>query len=291
MKNIGGQAVIEGVMMKAPGGWTVAVRDSQGSIHVKTEELLPLPKLLKLPLLRGLVALFHAVYLGVKAIEFSANTAYSADEKPMTPLTISLTIVIAFAAGIALFVLLPLYATKVIGIFYNSVNDNSFLFNLTDGLIRVLLFLGYVIAIGLWKEMSRLFQYHGAEHKVIHAYEAGEELSVENAKKYSTRHPRCGTSFLMIVVIISIIIFSFVPQEWSFLAKFFSRLALMPLIAGISYELLKFSSKMKDNIMVNLMILPGIALQGLTTREPDDRQIEVAITALTKAVLFDGKDA
>ncbi len=289
-KNIGGQAVIEGVMMKSPRGWTVAVRDMKGDIHVKKERLLELPRLLKLPMVRGVVGLFHAVFLGIKAIEFSASKAYNEEEKPMSPVVISLTIGFAFVLGIGLFILLPLYATKLLGLIFDSVSKNSFVFNLVDGVIRVFIFILYVVAIGLWKEMRRIFEYHGAEHKVIHAYEAGQELNFDNVKAFSTRHPRCGTSFLLIVMITSIFIFSFIPQEWTFIYKFLSRVVLIPLIAGASYELLKLSARMKDNPVVNLMIVPGLLLQRLTTREPDEKQIEVAITALKEVIDLEAKN-
>ncbi|MBI4690798.1 MAG: DUF1385 domain-containing protein [Nitrospirae bacterium] len=287
MKNIGGQAVIEGVMMKAPKGWTVAVRDTKGEIHVKKTSLLELPKLLKLPILRGVVALFHAMYLGIKAIEFSANKVYEEEDVTMSPLLISLTIGAAFVLGVALFILLPLYATKLLGLISSSVSKSSFVFNLVDGVVRVFIFMLYIIGIGLWKEMRRIFEYHGAEHKVIHAYEAGKELNVDNVRHFSPLHPRCGTSFLLIVMIISILIFSFIPQSWPFFYKFLSRLVLIPLIAGLSYEILKLSSKMKDNAVVNLLIMPGLFLQRLTTREPDNKQIEVAITALKEVLEFE----
>lgn len=295
MKNIGGQAVIEGVMMKSPKGWTVAVRDTKGDIHVKREALSELPKLLKVPMLRGVAALFHALFLGVKAIEFSVSKAYNEDESasggPMSPFTITLTMGFAFIIGIALFVLLPLYATKLIGVVIASVSENSFLFNLIDGIIRVLIFLLYVMAIGFWKEMRRIFEYHGAEHKVIHAYENGKELNVENVKPFSPHHPRCGTSFLLIVMITSIFVFSFIPQSWFFVYKFLSRLILMPVVAGLSYEILKLSAKMKDNPIMNLMIMPGLLLQRLTAHDPDDRQIEVAITALKEVLKLEAENA
>ncbi|KAF0146238.1 MAG: hypothetical protein FD156_265 [Nitrospirae bacterium] len=291
MKNIGGQAVIEGVMMKAPKGWTVAVRDMKGDIHVKREPLLELPKILRMPMLRGVVALFHAMFLGIKAIEFSASKAYDEDEKPMSPVVISLTIGLAFVIGVGLFILLPLYGTKLLGFVFNSVAVSSFIFNLVDGLIRVFVFLIYVTGIGLWKEMRRIFEYHGAEHKVIHAYEAGDELNVENVRHFSPLHPRCGTSFLLIVMVTSILVFSFIPQAWPFIYKFLARLVLIPLIAGLSYELLRFSSRLKDNPVMNFMIMPGLLLQRLTTREPDDRQIEVAITALKEVLEFEVKNA
>jgi len=291
MKNIGGQAVIEGVMMKAPKGWTVAVRDMKGDIHVKREVLFELPRMLKLPVLRGFVALFHALFLGIKAIEFSASKAYNEDEKPMNPLVIGLTMAFAFVIGIGLFVFLPLYVTKLLGFVFASVSKSSFVFNLVDGVIRVIIFLIYVSGVGLWKEMRRIFEYHGAEHKVIHAYEAGEELIVDNVKRFSPLHPRCGTSFLLIVMITSIFIFSFIPQSWPFIYKFLSRLILIPLVAGLSYELLKFSAKMKNNPVMNFLIMPGLFLQRLTTREPDDKQLEVALTALKEVLEFEVENA
>ncbi|MCE5194621.1 MAG: DUF1385 domain-containing protein [Nitrospiraceae bacterium] len=284
MKNVGGQAVIEGVMMRAPEKWGVAVRDTKGNIHVKTEELSELSKPFKMPLVRGFIALFYALFLGVKAIEFSANKAYDEAEGKLTPLAMAGTMGFAFILAILLFLLLPLYATKLVGIAYSSVSDSSFMFNIVDGIIRVFVFLIYVVSIGFWKDMKRIFEYHGAEHKVIHAYEAGESLTIENIKKYSIHHARCGTSFLLIVMVISIFIFSFIPQEWSFLYKFGSRLLLIPLVAGLSYEMLKLSSKLKENFFMKIMIMPGLMLQRLTTSEPDDKQIEVAVRALKEVL-------
>jgi uncharacterized protein YqhQ len=285
MKNIGGQAVIEGVMMKSPSGWTVAVRDQKGEIHVKVEVLKKLPRFFILPFLRGIVGLYHALAIGIKAIEYSATKAYSdADEKPMSPLTIASTIVFAMVLGVGLFLFLPLYLTKLVGMFVQEVSDSSFVFNATDGVIRVVIFLFYVFAIGLWKDMRRIFEYHGAEHKVIHAYEAGRELEVEQVKSFSPQHPRCGTSFLLIVMVISILLFSFIPQSWPFSGKFISRLILIPAIAGISYELLRLSAKMKANPVIGLLIFPGLMLQRLTTREPDETQIEVALMALKEVL-------
>ncbi len=234
MKNIGGQAVIEGVMMKSAFGWTVAVRDQKGDIHIKKEVLERLPKFLHLPLVRGIVGLFHALAIGIKAIEFSASKAYTGeDEKPLSPFAMASTITFAVGIGIGLFIFLPLYLTKLMGLVISGVEKSSFVFNLTDGIIRVLIFLLYVFAIGLWKDMRRIFEYHGAEHKVIHAYEAGRELDIESVRTFSPHHPRCGTSFLLIVMVISILVFSFVPQTWPFWGKFLSRLILIPLIAGI----------------------------------------------------------
>ncbi len=292
MKNIGGQAVIEGVMMKGRKSWTVAVRSPKGEIHVKTEELSELPKIFKLPILRGFIALFHSLFIGIKALEFSASKAYEEDEgKPLSPASMAVTIGIAVILGILLFILLPLYATKLMGSLSESVSGSSLVFNLVDGVIRVLVFLIYVISVGMWKEMRRIFEYHGAEHKVIHAYENGGDLTAANVKIHSPLHPRCGTSFLLIVMIISIIVFSFIPQDWPFIYNFLSRLVLIPLIAGISYEMLKLSAKMKHNAFMHIMIQPGLMLQRLTTREPDEAQIEVAVRALREVLTAEESNA
>lgn len=292
MKNIGGQAVIEGVMMKGRKSWTVAVRSPKGEIHVKTEELSELPKIFKLPILRGFIALFHSLFIGIKALEFSASKAYEEDEgKPLSPASMAVTIGIAVILGILLFILLPLYATKLMGSLSESVSGSSLVFNLVDGVIRVLVFLIYVISVGMWKEMRRIFEYHGAEHKVIHAYENGGDLTAANVKIHSPLHPRCGTSFLLIVMIISIIVFSFIPQDWPFIYNFLSRLVLIPLIAGISYEMLKLSAKMKHNAFMHIMIQPGLMLQRLTTREPDEAQIEVAVIALREVLTAEESNA
>jgi len=292
VKNIGGQAVIEGVMMKAAGSWTVAVRDQAGSIHLKKEHIKPLPRFLKLPVIRGVVALFQALSIGMRAIEFSAGKAYDeGEEESLSKTSITITIIISVLLSIGLFILLPLYATKLMGMLIQGISTSSFLFNLVDGLIRVLVFITYILLIGLWKEMARIFMYHGAEHKVIHAYEEGKDLSVAAAREYSTRHPRCGTSFLMIVMVVSIMVFSFIPQQWPFVYKFLSRVVLIPLIAGSSFELLKLSAKWQNNPLMRLMILPGLMLQRLTTREPDDAQIEVALSALTEVLKLEEEHA
>ncbi len=292
MKNIGGQAVIEGVMMKAPRNWTVAVRDQKGEIHLKREAVGKLPAFLKLPVIRGTVALYQALSIGMKALEFSASRAYDdGEEKPMSPFAILSTMGFAVVIGIALFIFLPLYATKLAGAVLAIISRNSFVFNLVDGAIRVFIFLGYVFAIGLWKDMRRIFEYHGAEHKVIHAYEAGKELDLDSVRAFSPQHPRCGTSFLLIVMVISILVFSCIPQSWPFTGKFLSRLVLIPVIAGLSYELLRLSAKITDNPLLNILVLPGLMLQRLTTREPDDSQLEVAIAAVKEVLkLEEGND-
>jgi uncharacterized protein YqhQ len=292
VKNIGGQAVIEGVMMKGRKGWTVAVRGPKGDIHVKREELTELPKVLRLPVIRGVIALFHALFIGIKAIEFSANKAYEEEEeKKLNPAAIGFTLGLSVVLGIVLFILLPLYATKLLGVVFVSVSKSSFAFNLVDGVIRIFFFVAYIVSIGMWKEMRRIFEYHGAEHKVIHAYENGKELTVNNIKAHSSLHPRCGTSFLLIVMVVSIFTFSFIPQAWPFIYKFLARLILIPVIAGLSFEFLKLSYRMKNNIIIKILIQPGLLLQRLTTREPDDSQIEVAVRALEEVLTIERTNA
>lgn len=272
--------------MKSKRGWAVAVRDPRGEIHTRIETLRKLPPIYELPFVRGVLVLLHTLTIGIKALEFSASKAYDEGEgeAPLSKTSIALTIAASMGLGIVLFVLVPLYAAKLAGMAVEAIAKGSLLFNLVDGVIRVIIFLLYIVLVGMWSEMRRVFEYHGAEHKVIHAYEAGRTLDVQSVREYSPRHPRCGTSFLMIVMVLSILIFSIIPQDWTFVYKALARVVLMPLIAGISYEALKLSAKMQDNLLVRILIFPGLLLQKLTTFEPDDRQIEVAIVSM-KAVL------
>lgn len=290
MKNIGGQAVIEGVMMKSPAGWSVAVRGPKGDISLKREKTGQLAGFLKLPVVRGSVALFQALRIGIRALEFSGSVAYQEEgqETQLSAWSMGLSLAAAIVLAVILFIALPLLLTKVMGNFLHGIAQSSLLFNLADGIIRVAIFLFYVFAIGLWKEMRRVYEYHGAEHKVIYAYEAGESLTVENAKKYKPYHPRCGTSFLLIVMVISILIFSFIPQGWALAGKAASRIILIPFIAGLAYEMLKFSAKMKDNPLMAAMVAPGLLLQRMTVREPDESQIEVAIAAMQDVLNMEG---
>ena len=287
MKDIGGQAVIEGVMMRAGNVWTVAVRNTAKDIVIKQENVRSLPKPLKLPVLRGVVALAQSLSIGIRALLYSAEASGHEEESPSSA-SLFFTVLVAFIIGIGLFLLLPLYATKLLGIVFGSINNSSLIFNLVDGVIRVAVFLAYILSISMSGEIRRIFEYHGAEHKAVHAYEAGETLTPENAGKYSTLHPRCGTSFLIIVMLMSILIFSLIPKDWHFAGKFLSRLVLIPLIAGLSYEFIKISSKKMKNPFIRLAAAPGLYLQKLTTGEPSHEQLEVAIRAL-KEVLEAGE--
>ena len=290
---IGGQAVIEGVMMKSKRGWSVAVRGPKGEIHVKTERLRELPAIYSMPFVRGVLVLLHTLTIGIKALEFSASKAYDDEggEEPLSKGAITLTIAASIGLSVVLFVLVPLYAAKLTGTFVEAVAKGSLLFNLVDGVVRVIVFLLYIVIVGMWAEMHRVFEYHGAEHKVIHAYEDGRTLDVQSVREYSPRHPRCGTSFLMIVMVLSILVFSLIPSDWAFIYKALSRIVLIPVIAGISYETLKLSARMKDNPIVSALIMPGLLLQRLTTFEPDDSQIEVAIKAMQEVLDMEDSDA
>jgi uncharacterized protein YqhQ len=284
--NIGGQAVIEGVLMRAPRAMAIAVRRPDGEIIVKRDTVIPLSErfpLVKLPLVRGAVALFTSLIIGMKALSFSANEAIAEGEEKeeMSSLAMGGTIAVALLFGILLFFILPLFLTKLL---VPYIGDSNIVFNLVDGLIRVLVFLIYVYSISRMSDIQRVFQYHGAEHKSIFAFEAGISLTVENVKQFSRLHPRCGTSFLLIVMLVSIVVFSLIPKAWPFYLKAGSRIVLLPLIAGCSYELLKWSAKYEKSRLVRILIAPGLALQKLTTREPDDAQLEVAIRSLEEAL-------
>jgi len=217
--------------------------------------------------------LVSALVLGIKALNFSANVAYD-EEENMSDFAIYSTITFAFTIAIGLFFLLPIYITKLFNF------ESYFLFNIVDGAIRILFFLLYVYGISFMKDIKRIFQYHGAEHKIIFSYEEDDVVSVDNAVKFTTLHPRCGTSFLIIVFLVSILIFSLVPKSSPFYIKALSRVVFVPIIAGVSYEILKLSAKFKDNFLVKFFILPGLWLQKITTQQPDRDQIEVAYAAL-----------
>lgn len=283
-KTIGGQAVIEGVMMKSSERWAVAVRNPKGEIVVKSEELKKQNKLTKIPVVRGFFILIETLWLGMKAIDFSSKVVF--EEEKSSNLSLAVSLLLAFLIGSLLFIILPLYITKVAGSFFAMISTNSLVFNLIDGLLRIFIFIGYVFAIRLWPQMGRIFAYHGAEHKTINAYESGESLTPDRIANYSRFHVRCGTSFIFIVLIISILIFSMIPSYWSFTIKALSRVLLLPLIAGMSYEILKLSAKLKDAFLGKFLIFPGMLFQGITTREPDLDQIEVAYEALKHVLNF-----
>lgn len=274
--SIGGQAVIEGVMMRGPALIATAVREASGEITVKTEPVTTLATkypILKKPMLRGVLSLFESLIIGMKCLSYSAQVAGEEGEE-LTNKEIALTMAFSLGLAIVLFVVIPTYAAKFI---HSSVTDPRLL-NLFEGLLRLLIFFAYIGGISLMPDIQRVFMYHGAEHKTIHAYEAGDPLDVEHARRYSTLHPRCGTNFLLIVMIVSVVMFAFLgwPSLWE---RIISRILLLPLVAGIAYEIIRFAGRSEQK-WVRLAIAPGLWLQKLTTRQPSDDMLEVAIAAL-----------
>ncbi len=275
---IGGQAVLEGVMMRDQLTMTIAVRRPDESIYLFKDEISSLSRkwpIFKLPILRGILTFFESLILGVKALNFSADQALEEEEEKLEGWQIGVTLTAALVFGIFLFVLLPTFLVRHI---MADASQPPLLMNLFEGVLRLLIFLSYLAAISRMKDIQRVFQYHGAEHKAIHCYEAGFPLTVENARKFSTLHPRCGTSFLLVVMVISIIFFSFFGWP-NLMARIVIRLTLLPLVAGLSYEAIRFMGRSKS-FLTGIISFPGIALQHLTTREPDDSQLEVALKAL-----------
>lgn len=285
--SIGGQAVIEGVMMRSPQWLATAVRKPSGEIvYKKTKISSNRGKLAKIPFVRGAVSLFDALVMGIKELTFSANQSEVEEEEQITQKEAVMTTVVSLALGIGLFVVLP----SLIGSFIFS--NNKLHSNLLEAVLRLVFFIFYIWIISFSKDVKRVYEYHGAEHKSIYAYENGLELTPENAKKFTTLHPRCGTSFLLIVMLISIIVFSCmdfilpVPKDMvqKIIIKVVLRVIMMPVIAGISYEIQRYSSNHLDRCWVKLVAFPGLSLQRITTKEPDLDQLEVAIVAIKAAL-------
>jgi len=270
----GGQAVIEGVMIRSKKHMVICVRQPNDEILTKTEEIKSVferYRALRLPFLRGIVALFETLYLGIKGIYFSANVSLEEEEK-LGPKEVVLAVVVALALAIFLFSIIPFFLTTFL-------NFKGIVFNVVEGVIRLMILLLYLASVSLVGEFRRVFQYHGAEHMAINAYEAGVELNVTNAKKYSRFHPRCGTSFLLIVTLISILLFSIMPNL-GFIARLAYRILLIPVIGAISYEILKLSGRYKNSRIMRVLVTPGLGLQYLTTRKPDEDMIAVALKAV-----------
>ncbi len=274
----GGMAVIEGVMMRGPGETALAVRKPDGSIEIEREANSALGTrypFLKWPFIRGSYALIESMVVGIRMLNKSANMSMAEEEEELSATEILVTGLIAFVMAIVLFVALPTAVVHFTKQYIGGVWGQ----NLVEGVIRIIFFLAYVYGISKMKEIERVFMYHGAEHKSILALEAGEELTVANARRYSTRHPRCGTSFLLVVMVVSILIFALLGDGTLFY-RVWSRIAVFPVVAGLGYEFIRFSGKCYQKGWARLLIAPGLWLQQLTTREPDDDQLEVAIAAL-----------
>lgn len=277
---VGGQAVIEGVMMRAAGAWSVAVRQPDGSITACRNEL---PRLssrtrwARVPLIRGVFVLAESLTLGFRALSWSAQVATEEEDKPLTGAQIGWTMALAFVFFSGIFILLPALAAGAV------TEDSDLMFSIIEGVVRLVLFVGYIWLIGRSAEIARVFEYHGAEHMSIHAYEAGEPLSVESVGRFQPEHPRCGTSFLLIVILGSIVLFTFLGRP-GVVFLVVSRLVGIPVIAGLSYELLRWSGTRPGGRLAGLLARPGIWLQKLTTAVPGSDQIEVAISSLVVAL-------
>jgi len=288
---IGGQAVLEGVMMRSLTGYSVAVRQPNGDVAVKKDKLVSITAkypFLKFPVLRGSVVLIQSLILGMRALNYSASVATEneAGEQEMSNWAMASTMLVAMAVGLGVFILAPLGITNLIRHFF-APHMGNLAYNAIDGVLRAAFFFIYILSISFMDDIKRVFQYHGAEHKTVYTFEANEELTVENARTKSTLHPRCGTSFLMFVMAISILVFSLVPSTVPFLVKFAARVVLIPLIAGLAYEVIRFSARHLGNPVCRLLTRPGMLLQKITTKEPDDLQLAVAITALKEALMYD----
>lgn len=302
--SVGGQAVIEGVMMRTPKIIATAVRKPDTEIMIKSHPYISFSKrykVLNTPILRGAVAFFEMLFIGIRALNFSADVALVEREKAekgvdwecpqgqkfTDRLMLVGIIVLAFVLATGIFFALPLFLTEVMGLSKNALS-----FNIAAGIIRASFFLAYLCAISQWKDIRRIFEYHGAEHKSINAFESGEELSVKNLRKHSTHHPRCGTSFLLIVVILAILLFAIadtmvemmIGHRPTVVQRFITHFSFLPLLGGISFELLKLCGRKRNNRYLRWLMAPGLWLQQITTKEPDDAQLEVAIVALRSAL-------
>lgn len=286
---VGGQAVIEGVMMRAPHSYCVAVRKPSGEI---VSEEMPLARMsekypiFRFPVIRGVGTLAQAMTLGLKALRFSANAAMPASEEGQKPKEISkaaLTLNLIFSVGFFIFLykFIPLLAVTRLEKWFPALHGRV-AFNAADGLIRMAIFLAFLYAVSRLKDIRRVFEYHGSEHKVVFNFESGQPVTVENAQKFVTWHPRCGTSFLLVVMIVSMIVYTLVPFD-SFAMKLLSRVVLLPVITGLSYELIRFAAKRRGTLL-GAMTAPGLWLQRVTTKPPSDEQTEVAIAALDRAM-------
>ncbi|MCL0028738.1 DUF1385 domain-containing protein [Dehalococcoidia bacterium] len=288
----GGQAVLEGVMIRGQHHVAVAVRRPNGGIavHCKPLGTWLTGRLRQLPITRGVIVLVETLALGMRSLSYSANVGMESpdaadtdDQEEISRGTVAGMLLISLVFAIGLFFLIPLFASRPL----EGKFGNDLLSNVAEGLIRLAIFLAYIWLIGKMREINRVFMYHGAEHMTVHAQEHGRTLNVESVRMYSPAHPRCGTAFLLTVMVVAIAIFVFVPREpfWWLIT---SRIVFIPAIAAVSYEIIRWSGRYADNPMVNLITRPNLALQRLTTRIPEDDQIEVAITAMERVIEADG---
>ena len=287
---VGGQAVIEGVMMRVPGAYATAARDPEGKIHVERHEFKSITEKSKIwnkPIFRGMAGLFEAMKMGMSTLQWSADIAMpeEKDKKP-NPIVETLSTVFAIGFALTLFMITPMWlTTKLL-----DVEREAVAFNIVSGIFRITFFIIYLILISLMKDVSRLFQYHGAEHRVVYNFESGKNVDILNAQSFPTQHPRCGTSFMFIVLLSAIIIFSIIDSiiisiigEISLPIRLLAHLPMIPLVTGLSYEVIKITARKGDSLIFRILRAPGLWLQNITTRKPEDRMVEVAIVALKEA--------
>ncbi|MBI2329265.1 MAG: DUF1385 domain-containing protein [Chloroflexi bacterium] len=278
----GGQAVIEGVMMRGQKNMVTVVRRPGGGLAIEAQPLAAIYTgwMRQAPLLRGIIVLIEALVLGMKTLLYSANVSLEEENEPVSGRLVWLMVVVALVLAVALFFIVPLLLTRLFNL------ESSLLFNLVDGVIRVVIFIAYLKVMTLLPDIKRVFAYHGAEHKTVNAYEAGVPLEVEVVRGYNTAHVRCGTSFLFVVLLISVIVFALVGLHSPWLMVLW-RIVLIPVIAALGYEVIYFGGRHSHNGLVRAILAPGLWLQALTTREPNDSQLEVALAALERVVAAD----
>ena len=294
---VGGQALMEGVLMRSPHFNAISVRNPVGGITEKQEfyqNITARWKILNIPLLRGVINMFEMLVIGTKALNFSS--LISLGEQPLTKdkdkkaggkmagISVAISMIIGLGLALFLFKFLPLWLTNVLSAYFPSLNENYLFYNLVDAVLKTSLFIGYLYFMALFQDIRRVFMYHGAEHKSIMTYERGLPLTVENARGQTRFHPRCGTSFILLVFLVSILVFTLLPRNPDFLSNFLIRLAALPLVAGVSYEVLKTSARHTKSRVFKIVAAPGLLMQRLTTKEPDDAILEVALNSLKMAL-------
>ena len=288
---VGGQAVMEGVMMRVPGAYATAVRDPDGNIQIDRHDFkskVDAYPFLKLPLLRGIIGLFESLKIGYSTLQWSAEISIPEEEahKETSKFVDVLLTIFSLALALGLFFVAPIGLTS----WLFDKDQDAFIFNLISGMFRVIFFITYLVLISLMKDVRRLFQYHGAEHKTVYNFESGKELSISNAQQFPTQHPRCGTSFLFIIMLVAILSFAildsvvlFYVEELKIWMRLIFHIPFIPIVAGLGYEVLKLTAKHRSNIFFRALAQPGLWLQNITTKQPDDEQVEVALEALKEA--------
>ena len=288
---VGGQAVMEGVMMRVPGAYATAVRDPDGNIQIDRHDFkskVDTYPILKMPLLRGIIGLFESLKIGYSTLQWSAEISIPEEEasKETSKFVDVLLTIFSLALALGLFFVAPIGLTS----WLFDKDQDAFIFNVISGMFRVLFFITYLALISLMKDVHRLFQYHGAEHKTVYNFESGKELSISNAQQFPTQHPRCGTSFLFIIMLVAILSFAildsvvlFYVEELKIWMRLIFHIPFIPIVAGLGYEVLKLTAKHRSNIFFRALAQPGLWLQNITTKQPDDEQVEVALEALKEA--------